>query len=234
MKLIRTISLFIALAVVATVGAVYAQWVYQDSYVNGVSDSVSVPMQEYLNVNCQQGYFTEKYNTLTLCIADDLDALGNPVPAGTAGDYVAELSGNGGLLFLFRPYVDTTEAQMNELKLNIVFGETSSIVYEGARVFDYTPRTGKQLTKLTAGDIATLNAKYAGLALTTDDLGNGAELGLYYLEITFEDMLDEYISFTGAFGAVNKIDTLQKWDKLNAAVRAAQFTVTVSDVRQGA
>ena len=234
MKLIRTISLFIARAVVATIGAVYAQWVYKDNYVNGVSDSVSVPMQEYLNVNCQQGYFTEKYNTLTLCISDDLDAEGNPVPSGTAGDYVAEISGNGGLLFLFRPYVDTTEAEMNDLKLNVVFGEMASIVYEGAKVFDYTPRTGKQLTKLTAGAIATLNAAYDGLNLTDADLGNGEELGLYYLEITFEDMMEDYISFTSAFDAVNKIDTLQKWDKLNAAVKAARFTVTVSDTRQGA
>ena len=232
MKLIRTISLFIALAVVATVGAVYAQWVYEDAHVNGVSDSVSVPMQDYLNVNCQQGYFTEKYNTMTLCIADDLDAEGNPVSADTAGDYVAELSGNGGLLFLFRPYVDTTEAQMSELKLNIVFGESASIVYEGAKVFEYTPKTNKQLTKLTAGDIATLNGKYDGLSLTAADLGSDEELGLYYLEITFEQMLDEYISFTDAFESVNNIDTLQKWDKLNAAVRAAQFTVTVSDTRQ--
>ena len=232
MKLARKLSLLIVLAVIVTIGGVYSQWVYQETYVGSVSGGTGVSMQAYLNAGNQQGYFTEKYNTMTLNIADDLDANGNKVDSGAAGDYAAEISGTGGLLFLFQPYVQTTGAEMNTLTFDVEFAEASSILYEGISVFEYTKGTGKRLTKLTEADIAALNVKYPGVELTTSDLGSNSKLGLYYFEITFDQLVAEYVSFSDEFEAINQIDTLQKWDALNTAVKDGKFTVTVSDTRE--
>ena len=190
-------------------------------------------MQSYVNSGNQQGYFiSERYNNLMVFVADDVNAEGETVTGDEKGDYVAELTGHGGLLFLFQPYALTTEAQMNQLFFNITFTESTPIVYEGVSVFSYTDAAHVQLKKVTEEEMTRLNAAYANLNLTAADLGNQNELGLYYYEITFDHLTEEHMSFSDEFVAINKIDTLQKWDKLNDALLSGSLTVTIIDERE--
>lgn len=226
----KHLSLFMALAILVTIGSVYAQWVYTGTSVGHTSNNLNISMQTYKNEGSQQGYFTRKYNNLMVLLADDYNGT-SPVEMGQEGDHIAELAGHGSMIFLFEPYVQTTEAEMDDLTFNIYFEETTPIVYDGVNVFKYTAATNKKLSKVTEDNIDDLNAKYANMNLTDADLGTSSQLGLYYYEITFEHLLSEHIDFTTDFEAKNKIDTLEKWDMLNNAIMSGSVTVTIKDTR---
>lgn len=231
-KLTKRLTLFIALAILVTVGNVYAQWVYTGNSVGHTSNNLDVSMQTYENEGgTQQGYFTKKYNNLMVLVADNMKGT-DEVPMGQAGDYVAEIAGHGGMVFLFQPYAQTTEAEMDALTFNIYFEETTPIVYEGVNVFKYTNAINKKLIKIEdQEDIDYLNTHYANLQLDASALGTASELGLYYYEITFAHLLADHIAFTDEFNAINNINTLEKWDKLNDAIMKGSLNVIVKDTR---
>ncbi len=248
MKLIRNFSLLIVLAICITVGGVYAQWVYEDhNFVAGEAHNLDISMQAYMNPGNQQGYFVNKYVNMMVEVADNYDG-GNKVADGEKGDFYADLNGHGSMLFIFKAYELTTEADMASLYFNVSFKEQSPIVYNNGTkdipIFAYRDATNKQLTPLTAANVDSLVAKYANLnkADLVADLTSAGDPGLYYFELTYdhlfvEDMdstapgVQHHIALSPEFAAT-AIDNLEKWDVLQDAILGGSLTIYITDTRQ--
>ena len=248
MKLIRNFSLLIVLAICITVGGVYAQWVYEDhNFVGGEAHNIDLSMQAYMNPGNQQGYFVNKYVNMMVEVADNY-ANGVKVDEGVKGDFYADLNGHGSMLFLFKAYELTTEADMETLYFNVTFKEQSPIVYNNGTkdipIFSYRDATNKQLTPLTAANVDDLVARYANLnkADLVADLTAAGDPGLYYFELTFEHLFVEdmdpskegnqhHIELSPEFAAT-AIDNLEKWDVLQNAILGGSVTVYITDTRQ--
>ncbi|MBE6553272.1 MAG: hypothetical protein E7666_02905 [Ruminococcaceae bacterium] len=255
MKIVKHFSLLIVLAILVTVGGVYAQWVFEDhDFVGGESNNIDISMQAYINPGNQQGYFYAKYVNLQVSVSDNYDGAETVAPE-TPGDYIADLSGAGSMVFLFKAYDQTTTTDMANLKFNVTFEEHSPIKYvygEGVSqvdipIFKYTPASGKTLTPITTQvEAQALADRYQNLDVSVfAELENSVHDPVwYYIELDYHHLFEEdidnstagtqtHIDFTDEFKGT-KIDNLEKWDVLQEAILAGSVTVYITDSRQPA
>jgi len=250
MKMIRRFSLMIVLAILVTVGGVYAQWVYEDhNFVGGEANNIDLSMQAYMNPGNQQGYFVEKYVNMMVEIADNYRG-DEYVGEGVKGDYHADVNGHGSMLFLFKAYELTTFTDMSSLYFNITFKEQNPIVYnDGTKdipIFTYRDATNKQLTALTADNVDDVASRYANLNKESimAELTTAEKPGLYFIELTYDHLFVEdidnaidgvqtHVALSDEFKGT-AIDNLEKWDVLQEAILGGSVTVYITDTRQPA
>ena len=246
MKMMKKFSLLVALAVLVTIGGVYAQWVYESTnYVAGESNNLDVSMQAYINKGNQQGYFVDKYVNMVVTLNDDLNGA-TPVSGNTVGDHLAEIKGHGSMLFLFKAYDQTTRDDIEQnLKFNISF-EQSGMEYQYGEddpieIFAFINAEDKTLTPLTVDNLNDVQSRYVNLTVDESELTTDTKAGLYYIELTFDHLFNEdidgdadgtqhHISLSEGF-ANTPIDTLEKWDALNSAIIQGHITVYITDTR---
>ncbi|MBQ7322126.1 MAG: hypothetical protein IJW99_08520 [Clostridia bacterium] len=171
----KQFSLIIALAMLVTVGGVYAQWSYTTaSAVNDSSEKLSVAMQDYLSSDeSAEGTITVLHNSIRIAVEDSKDANGAVVGdngRNAAGDNKAELAVSGQIIYKFTPYNNTTLDQIKALPGDLNF---SLAITNGT----YPANNGSNIFRSTAtsGNLSAITGSY-------DD--GGADTEWYYLDET--------------------------------------------------
>ena len=173
----KQFSLIIALAMLITVGGVYAQWSYTTaSAVNDSSEKLSVAMQDYLSSDkSAEGTITVLHNSIRIAVEDSQDANGIVGNNGrdAAGDNKAELAVSGQIIYKFTPYNNTTLDQIKALPGGLEFSLT---ITNGT----YPATTGSNIfeASTTTGTLSAITGSY-------DDGGQDTEW--YLLGSSFND-----------------------------------------------
>lgn len=162
----KKISALIALAMVVTIGGVYATWNYATGAVASVDTTASVVLTEKV-VETPKGTIAIDASSLEMAIDD------------TNGDYDAELVIDGDVKVTFTPSsIAPEDVKTNGIKLKCELSVTTPWEYEGTQIFTVSP------VVINDGN-ATLSA-----TITAADLMDAITLG----DITL-DTVEAYDAF---------------------------------------
>ncbi len=181
MKSIRTLSLLLALAMVATVGGVYAAWSYADSA--GVAEQVNKGVS--LTPATRSGSIGE-YEIL---YSEFLVALDQTAE----GDYTPKLSlyaqsDDGSLNFTFTPtIIASDEVKEKGIESTVTF--SSSLTHEGIEIFSFpdTIKIGKVNSTETYKWTKEADGSFT-CSIPNADLYN-------YIKLNYTDKLDTYAKY---------------------------------------
>ena len=210
MTMVKKFSLLVALALLVTVGGVYAVWTYTASEaIDPVTQDLSIGLQDYELLGAA-GQLELINDGITISFNDDKDASGNPVP-----DHIAELVISGSMLFVFTPDAEADPNDIDQMELQCVF-QDDNLTYQGHDIFvvNYTPvRKGVDLID---------DAKATELGLDTSYIGK------YYFTLDAAD-LTSIITINGVGGQIN-LPTLTEYNAFKDALTAegAGIKMTIS------
>lgn len=216
MKMMKKLSLLVALALIVTIGGVYATWNYASgSQVSSAESPLNVDLVSYQLVG--GGLSVLDGTGVKISIDDNKLSDGNP-----GNDHRAELYFENDMIIIFTPSSDTTEESITSMSFNFSF-ELRSVtsdpwLYAGEPIFtlnNSNPIQPKHLEKI--GD-ATVVSGY-----------NLSELGLagkYYMVLT-ADEVDSMVDLRPS-GIV--LDTVSDWDAFDIARTQGNIMVIVSAI----
>lgn len=212
----KKISILIALALIVTIGGVYATWSYNQSTTNTIEEHLTANMQDYVGSSAN-GHIEIWEKTVDIRVTDNLKD-GQAVADGDAGDFIAEVEITGHLVILFTPF---DEAESNNISLQYVVGTTNTIQYNETDIFtvDTAAKDCDALTVITEDNIDDINA-----LLTAEKQLDSSAYGKSYVVIDADD-LKSVISMNGEI----KLDTLIKYHQFQEGLGMGNFKVTVSE-----
>lgn len=194
----KKITALIMMALLITIGGVYASWVYSE----GVTTETNLYIKDMANVHMDsvnkdnaKGVITLDYSAAQFVVADDGD--GNEGSVGY-GDHFAELDVSGTLLFKFTPNkgasIDTIDI---EYKVSI---SDATVTWE-----DYSSSEQRQIFTVASSDWVTIeNVGVTGKSINATDLGLSLG-GNFYLP-TYAD----YASFQSKLNSFSIVITVRE------------------------
>jgi len=217
----KKISILVALALIVTIGGVYATWSYNQSTMNVIEERLVVNMQDYIG-STASGHIEVIANTADIRITDNY--IGNThVGHEAQGDFIAEVETMGRIVVLFTPF-DNAANQNPTLQFELSVAGT----LKHGETDIFTLVTAKQtcaaLTKIeNQTDLDTLNAMLsAEHQLDTDAIGKS------YVVIdvaAWDTPGSALISMGGTF----TLDTLAKYHDFQTDLTKGQLLVTISE-----
>lgn len=201
----KKLSLLIVLALLVTVGGVYATWTYAGAAVPASHKHMSVNIAS-LGADTAKGTIVNVSNSMDVL----LDDVGN-YKAG------ATFSGKMGFVFIPAPGADADVVESG-IELQFTVEQATPLKYEGNNIFTISQNAPKVLgkgTKITDANKTTLNPNV--------DLGqyvNG-----FYVEVLASDV-DDYVQLANIV-----LDTKAEYEAMEAALIAGgAIGITVSEV----
>ena len=194
----RKITALIMMALMITIGGVYASWVYSE----GVTTETNLYIKDMANVHMDsvnkdnaKGTITLDYSAAQFVVADDGE--GTEGSAGY-GDHIAELDVDGTLVFKFTPNKGASVTSIDiEYKVSV---SDVTVTWE-----DYTDSTQKQIFTVASSDWVTLeDVDASGVAVNATDLGLALG-GTFYLP-TYAD----YASFQSKLNSFSIVITVRE------------------------
>lgn len=176
----KKISILIALALIVTIGGVYATWTYEETMVNTDVQYFGVNMQAYKSDKSEKGSIKKILNNVQVRITDNYigsTALDDPENQG--GDKVPEIEVTGCMIFTFAPYNNASDdVKEHGISMEFTMLMTGNLKYNSKNIFkignteDNTSltQTGLTLQKIEAGNREGFNSQY-GISLTQADEG---------------------------------------------------------------
>ena len=190
----RKLSLLVALALLITVGGVYATWTYAEGTATSSHKHMSVNIASLGNTT-PVGEVVNVLNSMDVLIDD-------------AGNYVAKADFSGKMGFVFMPGVGVdSDVIANGLELSFDVKQETPLKYDGNNIFEITKTEKTSLgkgTKITDGNKATL---CPGV-----DLSN--YIGGFYVEVSAAQVA-EYVSINHIV-----LDERREYDDMKAALVA--------------
>ena len=120
MKLMKKFGLLVAIALIVTIGGVYAQWNYSGQ--TGINSS-----HEHLNSNMADYVAGSNAHGSIRVLANDMDIIIDD----TNSDLIAELVITGDMVFLFVPYNNAPdEIKNNGISMQWMLHQTSNYIYD--------------------------------------------------------------------------------------------------------
>lgn len=163
MKLVKRLSLLIAICICVTVGGVYATWIYTQQ--NDVADQ-----HQHLSVALTESTFDGNYGTYNL----DYTGLALSIDQKEAGDHTAVLKITGQITVTFTPGMNAPETvKENGIATTVQFGtniDQASWTYEGTKIF--TVDTEKKNVTWTKQDNGTFT-----YVITAEEVAKIIQLG---------------------------------------------------------
>ncbi len=226
----KKISILIALALIVTIGGVYATWNYQEQ--NAVNTDVqyfTANMDAYISQGNEKGNIRLLKNDMKITINDDYNG-NTQVGENEAGDYIPELEVTGYMIFVFAPFNKAAaDVIANGVNLEFMLELSNAMTYNGKNIFNvdgshtiiYSTDTLDQTNKLIKVDkndnLERLNTTY-GLSLTESDDGK-------FLAIINPADISEKISFTEDF----HLTTLAAYHEFEEALGKGNFKITIGE-----
>ena len=193
-----------ALATLVTVGGVYATWTFSEGNVTNASTTVNVAMTG-VNSSTEKGTLSVRVmgtNGYTLAVDD------------SNNDHIAEIMATGVVTVTFKPSADaSSDIKSNGIDVQCVIsyeaytGGPASLTewkYDGKQIFDI------------------INDAEDPIVLEKEDATFNSETGEFVWTIEAEDV---GISLQNEFF----IDTLEKYNQMNAELAKGSFKLTVSE-----
>ena len=206
MKLMKKFGILVALALIVTVGGVYATWTYATGdNVNAAEKEIMVNLAEYALAG--GGLQVVDASGISLLVDD------------TDNNHKAELVINGPMIIIFTPAQNVTEQNIRELDFTITITQKEKT-------------QGVNLAKYNEKDIFTIKngGKITGKAveaITADTIVDGHPLSAYagqwYLKLT-ADEVREIIILTEEF----ELHNLEAWHTFNGAIGTIAFSASVT------
>ncbi|MBR2974768.1 MAG: hypothetical protein IKC47_03390 [Clostridia bacterium] len=221
---------FTALMLVAVcliVGGVYATWSYATGNINTyLTEWVHPSLVDVSGTPSLKGNIKVVSNTLAISVDDLLDGEGNAVPAGTQGDYVAEVYYTGELQVSFTPNLGADETVIeNGIAMEMIVVLTKGN-YAGTEIFSVaSDPAAAQVTLyspvLTTGvsNAAATEANQIGTVTKNAD-------GSFTWTVTGEQF-GAFFAFYG--GAQLKLDTFSKHTAFDTALSASSFKLNIGE-----
>lgn len=226
----KKISILIALALIVTIGGVYATWNYQEQ--NAVNTDVqyfTANMDAYISQGNEKGNIRLLKNNMKITISDDLKD-GVAVGENEAGDYIPEIEVTGMMIFTFSPFNSAADDISNYgINLEFMLELSNAMTYNGRNIFNvdnshtiiYSTDTANQTKKLIKIDkddnLESLNTTY-DLSLTEADDGK-------FLAIIEPADVSAKISFTETF----RLTTLAMYHAFEEALGKGNFKITIGE-----
>ena len=218
----KKISILVALALIVTIGGVYATWSYNQSTMNVIEERLVVNMQDYIG-STASGHIEVIANTADIRITDNY--IGNThVGHEVQGDFIAEVETMGRIVVLFTPFANAANKNPTlQFELSVAgtlkHGETDIFTLVTAK------QTCAALTKIEdQADLDTLNAM-----LSAEHRLNLADAqGKSYVVIdvaAWDTSGSALISMGGTF----TLDTLAKYHDFQTDLTKGQLLVTISE-----
>lgn len=171
MKIVRKVSLLMALALIVTIGGVYATWSY--------AGANTTENHQHMSINLATASTTTAEGVI-LNVSNGMNIL---IDQGDSS-YNAKLVISGNMGFVFKPNSGAPlDVQQNGINMQWALEQTDpGLQYNGANIFTITQTVPVALTstKITADNYS----RFSGV--TTDHIGG------FYVEVTAE-MVDEYL-----------------------------------------
>ena len=208
----KKISILIALALIVTIGGVYATWNYENE--NSVAEShihMGLNMAGYSAGLNAKGSIEMFYNGMSILV-DDEDNNKQP-----------EIKLTGEMIFIFTPYNNAAQTiKDNGIPMQFVLGQSGTMQFvpdggtENVNIFKFVNNDPAQLTptKITAGNATTL---YPGHDLS-------AHIDGFAVRIQASDVTAK-IQFGGTF----TLSTLTLYHDFQKAMGGGQIGLTVSE-----
>lgn len=225
----KKISILIALALIVTIGGVYATWNYQEQ--NAVNTDVqyfTANMDAYISQGNEKGNIRLLKNDMKITINDDLKN-GVAVGENEAGDYIPEIEVTGYMIFTFSPFNKAAADVINYgVNLEFMLELSNTMTYNGKNIFNVdgshtivystnTPDQAKKLVKVDDSNRESLNTTYG---LTLEEADNGK-----FLAIVAPTDVSGKISFTEDF----HLTTLAAYHSFEDALGKGNFKITIGE-----
>ena len=226
----KKISILIALALIVTIGGVYATWNYQEQ--NAVNTDVqyfTANMDAYISQGNEKGNIRLLKNDMKITINDNYNG-NTQVGENEAGDYIPEIEVTGYMIFTFSPFNKAAADVINYgVNLEFMLELSNAMTYDSKNIFNvdsshtiiYSTNTLNQTKKLIKIDkndnLSTLNTTY-GLSLTDADDGK-------FLAIVAPTDVSGKISFTEDF----HLTTLAAYHDFEEALGKGNFKITIGE-----
>lgn len=213
----KKISILIALALIVTIGGVYATWNYnsQDA-VNDSHEHFKLNMADYEDTGNSKGKISCFKNNVKIEIDD------------TNGDYRAELMITGDMIFIFTPYGEAAdEVRNNGIPMQFTVTKSSeNMVYEGKQIFVLSPDAHIDFTTVLTR-ITSENCKNSELWGDADltSYASTATQNYFAVRITGADLVAK------GYLALNDftLNTVMKYHDFQTALGQGQLGITVEE-----
>lgn len=189
MKFMKKFSLIVALALLVTVGGVYAQWVYDANNLTTASTAQLAPKLAGVTADTPKGTIKVDTTGITKLLVDD----SNPQ------DHIAEFVVEGDVVVTFTPGEHASgEVKENGIKMKYWFTiDLNTGVTEDQWKYPDKTGTDKPIFVVDGGEFeASGGAATKEFIITADELMRKIQLGgEFYL-----DTLSDYNAFNGVIG----------------------------------
>lgn len=176
MKIMKKFGLLVALALIVTVGGVYATWSYAaSSEVGAVETPLTIQMVNYEEVGGAITLLTG--SGITVAIDD------------TTNDHVAELVLSGSMVFIFKPAGTTTEESVESMLFDLTLSANST---------DATNWEYEDSTSATKPIFKVDNAVAAFQDRSFELIGSQTTIGGYTVPAEFQNAGYYYMELTAA------------------------------------
>lgn len=207
MKMMKKFGLLVALALIVTVGGVYATWTYaSNDKVTAAETELSLSLASYTLVG---GGLDVVDGTGVSLVIDDTD-----------NNHVAQLLTSGTMIVLFDPAENVTDRNIEELEFTVTITQEAKnttvgiVKYNNKDIFNVQSEgkiVGKTLTKISDQ--------------TTDVAGQdlSSHAGKWYFTVT-SDEVASIVSLTESFELHNVTD----WHTFNTALSSIDLSVSIA------
>lgn len=205
MKLMKKFSLLVAIALLITVGGVYAQWTYAQGNIQAASVANLAPKLSGYASTTEKGTIKVDTTGITKLMVDDLPPYG-----GDKQDHIADFVVEGKVVVTFTPSAGADEhVKTNGIKMQY----TLSIIYN----------TGANAENWVYPDINSTDQAIFTVDTQTVTVNNGNPTLEFEIDA---DQLMEMIQLGGTF----KLDTVEDYENFNAIIGKAQIQISVSEI----
>lgn len=207
MKMMKKFGLLVALALIVTVGGVYATWSYSDvSELGKPTSNLALELIQYQVVG---GNLTRYGNTNVTIEIDDSN-----------NDHKAELTAEGSLIMVFTSAAGANDASPENIEYNVTLelkctDANGSWEYKNAPIFELTSAATsgikKELKKIESDSFLVPNTN---ITITNQN-------GHYYLEISATDIQNIVSLYQDTV-----LNTVDEWNAFDSALRNGNIVLT--------
>ncbi len=206
MKLLRSLSMIITLALILTVGGVYAVWTYiQNDNIADISPDILIDMGD-VTFSGSSGIYSIDTSALSILV--------EPTQIGNQTHYTS-LVATGVLVIKFTPNADATQYVKDNgvaTSFDFALSNAATWTYAGQQIFTINTSAAK-----ASGDIALAND-----AVATEKWTKQADGTLTYT-ITAEEILQVFQI------AKFQLDTKAKYDAFSDVLSDGNFRIHITD-----
>ena len=217
--MMKKIGLLVTLALIVTIGGVYAQWNYSgQTGINSSHEHLNTNMADYVAGSNAYGSIRIFENNMSIVIDDE------------SNDHIAELKISGEMIFIFKPYDNApTEVKNNGIPMQWMLHKTSGYVYDfgtdaaddDVEIYTISQTVAKTFEAANIMKITSTDAGHVfGYTADADDIGSFA------VRIKASELTTDLIKLSQDF----KLSTLDDYHNFQTCLGKGNVGITVSAV----